>query len=551
MKKLGMLCAILVTILPASLGAADQKPAPELVLPEVTVDIKDLSVENIEAMLPPAGAPVVVKTDVILPAGPEITVQAPAETLAVEGSDPLGGTASTPSPFATQATLGLGSQNRVVGDLNVSTTGGNTQSSLSFSHETADGISAQKQGSGYNTRDDTIAGDISGKLGPLEGGFQGSYSEKEVGLQQQSSDYVSRLGRNLDGTASLRLQLLDWLSVEGSVGGVNDSLTLTSTSAIPPGQENEYKGSSHLAASAHTGILTVGISGDYEYRLAQLITGTDDQIQRLRTGVSLSLNFPASFLLEGSVAWFLSSRGESLLPFSIHATAAPFSALTLDASAGYRVIPYDEGDILSLNPYLIPVDLVDDSGWFADGGFQLALTEAVSVRAKLSFMASSAMLTSDGFAASSGVTSPPFPFYSGTPLYLVNQVAANRLSADAGVRWTVAPGFTLDGGWKRELLDKPSFAPLDEITGEAIAMEPTGAYGGQLSVTLLTGFPPTAQVPELDLGGFVRLSEPAQLHLDLYDLLWPLGADRSRYGPSLYPYVEPGFRVVASVRLSL
>ena len=80
-------------------------------------------------------------------------------------------------------------------------------------------------------------------------------------------------------------------------------------------------------------------------------------------------------------------------------------------------------------------------------------------------------------------------------------------------------------------------------------METTGAYGGQVAATMLTGLPPSAQLPELDVGGFVRVSEPAQLRLDLYDLLWPLlGGDR--FGPSLYPYTEPGFRVVASLRLS-
>ncbi len=67
-------------------------------------------------------------------------------------------------------------------------------------------------------------------------------------------------------------------------------------------------------------------------------------------------------------------------------------------------------------------------------------------------------------------------------------------------------------------------------------------------MTWLTGLPPTAQLPELDVGGFVRLSDPAQLHLDVYDVLWPIVGNR--YGPSLNPYVEPGFRVVASLRLS-
>jgi len=544
--RIGVLCLMMTVFLPAIAAAQDQaSPAPgtppTMVLPEVTVNIQDLSVENVQAMLPPAGGPpAIVKTDVILPPAPLVAVEPPVRSLAVEGADPLGGATSPASPLATQATLGIGTQNRVVGDLNVTATGQNSQASLSFSHDTADGISGHAQGSEFDTRDDSIGGSLSGRLGAFDGGFKGAYSEQEVGLQDQSASYSSRLGRNLDGTATLRVQPMDWLAVDGSLTGLTDSLTLAGTSP-GPAQASEYKGLAHLGATGLWGVFSAGLFGDYTYRLAHQVTATDDQVQRLNTGIKLSLNFPGSFLVEGSAAWFLSSEGASLLPFSIHVTGALLSALTLDASFGYRVTTYDEGDILSLNPYLIPVGLADDHGWFGDAGVQLALADAFSVNVGLSFMASTAMLTSDAFAAG--------PASTLDGLFLVNQVAANRLTGNAGVRWTIIPGVTLNGEWKREFMDRSSFAPVDTITAEAIAMETTGAYGGRAGMTWLTGLPPSAQLPELDVGGFVRLSEPAQLHLDLYDLLWPL-LGGNRYGPSLYPYVEPGFRVVASLRLS-
>ena len=547
MNKLNTLCFMAIALFPASLAAQDQPTPspPELVLPEVTVDVRDLSVENVQAMLPPAGPPpVVVKTDLILPPTPGLAVQTPARTLAVGGTDPLGGAASPPRALATQATLGVGSQDRVVGDLNVTATGQNAQAGLSFSHDSADGISGQAPGSGFDTRSDSIGGTLSGRLGAFDGGFQGSYAEAENGLQNQSADYFYRLGRNLDGTATLRVQPLDWLSVDGSLSGLMDSLTLAGTTP-GPAQASEYKGATHLGANGLWGIFSTGVFGDYSYRLAHQITGTSDQVQRFRTGVSLSLNFPGTFLVEGSVAWFLNSQGLSLLPFSIHATGAPFSALTLDGSFGYKVVPYDEGDILSISPYLIPVSLVDDRGWFGNASAQVALVEDFSLRVGFTFMSSAAMLTSDGFAADSLYVPDGVPYGQ----FLVNQVTANRLTGDAGVRWTITPGVTLNADWKRELMDRPSFVPVDEITAGATAMETTGAYGGQVAMTMLTGLPPSVQLPELDVGGFVRLSEPAQLHLDVYDVLWPLlGGDR--YGPSLYPFVEPGFRAVASLRLS-
>jgi len=177
---------------------------------------------------------------------------------------------------------------------------------------------------------------------------------------------------------------------------------------------------------------------------------------------------------------------------------------------------------------------VDDRGWFGDAAVQLTLFEGLSVKVGASYMNSSDM--------------PTAPTADSTGLFPVFQQAAVRVTGDTSVRWTIVPGMTLDARWQREFMDRPSFVPQDTITVEAIAMEATGAYGGQAAATMLTGSTFTV-LPELDVGGFVRLSEAAQLRLDLYDILSPL-LGGSRYGPSLSPYVEPGFRAVASVRLS-
>ncbi|MGA2765469.1 MAG: hypothetical protein ABSG17_19145, partial [Spirochaetia bacterium] len=82
MRKLGVLFLFLVLLAPAALeAAADQPPEPaqpaqpELVLPQVTLDIQDLSVENIQAMLPPTPPVNLAGAAVLLPASPELAVQ--------------------------------------------------------------------------------------------------------------------------------------------------------------------------------------------------------------------------------------------------------------------------------------------------------------------------------------------------------------------------------------------------------------------------------------------------------------------------------------------
>ncbi|HVO39495.1 MAG TPA: hypothetical protein VMV03_10765 [Spirochaetia bacterium] len=516
------------------LAATDEPPpqGPTLVLPQVTLDIQDLSIENVQAMLPSAREAPITQSQILLPSTPAFTVEAPARRLAVEGSDPLGGAPAAQRPLATQTTLGAGLQNRVIGRLNVATVGGSARANLSFAHETADGISGKAAGSGFDTRDDTIGGSISGKLGPVDGSFQGSYAEKSVGLQGQSP-FISRLGRTLDGTAGASVQPLEWLTVDSTVTGAADTLTLAAGS---PTQASEYRAGAHAGATARTGVFTAGVSGDFGFRSAAMIApGAQEQVQRIRTGLSLGLDFPGSILLEGTAAWFLNTQSLSLFPFSLHLGGVTFSIFSFDVSAGFKVVPYDQEDILALSPYLLPVTLSDDNGWFVDGAVQLALPGDLSLKVGASFMRSAEM---------PDISSTP----NGMGLFPVFQKPANRLTGDASLRWSVAPGITLDARWKREFLDKPLFVPLDQVTAEAIAMESTGAFGGQAAVTWLVD-PAFSWAPVIDVGGFVRLSEAAQLHLDFYDVLWFL-LNGTRYGPSISPYVEPGFRAVASIRLS-
>ena len=121
--------------------------------------------------------------------------------------------------------LGAGSSYGVLADISLKTLGKDPRFSLSFNHETLDGFSGQRPGSGFNLRNDDLNGDLKFRIGSVDTEIGGSFSENESGLQRLSP-FDSALGRTLDGTvgfSAVPLGLAD--AFRGRQGGT-DSLTL-------------------------------------------------------------------------------------------------------------------------------------------------------------------------------------------------------------------------------------------------------------------------------------------------------------------------------------
>jgi hypothetical protein len=372
---------------------------------------------------------------------------------------------------------------------------------------------------------------------------RGSFSEEETGLQSQRPAYITGLSRTADGFADFTFSPLEWLSLKGTLQGGILSATLTGADPRPA---DEYRISPVLAATAHFESVRLGLSTEYSYRWAEIQHVPLPDVHRARVGLSLGWDLPASLLLEGSAAFFWSTEARSLLPFPFELafSGTPVDYLTFRLGFGYRVRPYDLKDLLEQSPLLLPAPVADDRGWFGEARVQIAPVRSLSVSAALSFMASEAM--PDALAVNGALTQDPV-----TGLFLPQHIPANRLSSDVSLRWNAVPGLTLVAGWKHEFrdflfLDSPSFLPVDDITFEGIGIAPDGSFGGNLSAALRTGTAPTLQLPDVTLGGFLRVSEGVRLQLDIEDLLQP--AQGARYG--LYPYIEPGFRVTGKVRMS-
>jgi hypothetical protein len=511
----------------------DLEPSePDIVLPQMILEIEDMSVEKIEANLPPEEELLPPLRDIPLPAPGEIEVDDTAILPAMTGTEPQ---ASLGRGIAVDALFGIGMENSVQGTLSVKTLGSVPRLNFAFSHDAVDGFSGNPAGSGFDIRKEALSGGIAAAVGPFDAHIQGSYREDAFGLQGQSLDYTARISRGADGNAGFSVKPLEWLTLAGEASAGLDNFTLSGPVPLPI---SEYRIAPSLSAEMRFQSFRIGFASTYSYRYSDFGDGDLQEMHRVRTTLSAGVELPSSILLEGSVAWFWSARGvpAHLFPFELRFSGTPFGFLTFSVGGGFAVTPYDAGGILSTYRLVLPHALSDDNGWFADASLALSPLKDLVFNAKVSFAQSSAMPDSTGFPAVDPATG----------LYNLLQRDAFRLIHDVGLQWTAIPGLTLGGSWRHEYMDIPSFLPIDEMKAEGVAMEPSGAFGGRFSLSYRTGTAPV-QLPILSIGGFLRASESVQLRLDLEDVLQP-ALDDPRLG--LAPFVEPGFRVIARAQVS-
>jgi hypothetical protein len=523
-------------------GASGTNPSigpgePEIVLPQVILQIEDLSVEKVEAQLPPENE--------LLPPERKIPVLNEGELAIGEPVLPAAGVATVGAVpqvrdrlLTSDIDLGAGSANHILGSIALKTIGKDPRFSLSFNHETLDGFSGKLPGSGFNLRNDDLDGTLKFGIGSFNTEIGGKFSENESGLQG-NSPFLSRLGRTLAGTVSFSVVPLDWLTLTAGARGGGDSLTLQG--GAPPTYSGLWVHPS-LAAQARFGPVRFGLESHYWFRSDPPTTVPGGPLHRFQAAATFGADLPATFTLDASGGWFVNSAALSVFPFNVTLSATPLQFLTFSVSGGYRVVTYDMHDLMAVSPFALPVSLADDRGWFGDASLQISLTRDFNFTFKGSYMASGA-LPEGSFT--------PDPV---TGLLPVSSASAQQLSTEAGIRWALSQAFSLSAGWTHQHMAVPFFTPVDSLKLELLGLEPGGRFGGSLSLTLAsatggTSLAPVLQLPVVRLSGFWKVSDAVRLQIDGDDLLWPLLPEGSRV--DVGPYATPGFRITGSIGISL
>jgi len=507
---------------------------PEIIMPQMVLQVEDLSVEKVEAKLPPE--------EQILP--PVLTIPALSEgelavgeptipEAAVEAEGPV--RAASTRLLSSEVQLGAGTPNMISGSMALKTLGPDPRISLQFDHETLDGFAGHNPGSGFSLRNDSLDGGLKVRLAGVDTDLTGGFKEDETGLQGLGGIYSSALSRSISGTTSFSGSPADWLTLALEAGGGFDSLTLQGPTPLP---SSGFRIEPAVSAEARFGVLKIGLETRYWYRDESYPSGGQDQLHRLKISSTLGLDLPATLTAQASAGWFLNSAGLSLFPFSLSMTATPLGFLTLSLEGGYKVVPYDLHDILSSNAPALPTALVDDRGWYSDSSAQLSLTRDLAATIKATYMVHDEMpfgsTTQDG----------------ATGLFPVTQASGKELSTNAGLRWGITQAFSLSAGWTHEFQDRPFFTPIDSITAGFILLDPNGRFGGNLTMSAGPIADGTLQQPVLHASAFWKIVEAVKLQIDGDDLLGPLlGGPRWSIARDLY--ITPGFRLSGSLGMSL
>jgi hypothetical protein len=505
-------------------------------MPQVVLQVEDLSVEKVEAQLPPEEEMLPpVRTIPTLSEGDLAVGEPTIPSAAVEAEGPA--RSSNDRLLSSEVQLGAGTLDMISASMAVKTLGPDPRLSLEFHHESLDGFDGHDPGSGFNLRDDSLDGRLKFHLGGMDTDLAAGFKEDETGLQGQStSGYSSALSRALSGSATFSGSLADWLTLAVEAGGGFDSLILQGTAPL---SSSGLRLAPAVSAQAHFGGLKIGLETHYWYRDDSYLLAGRDQLHRVKIGSVFSLELPATFVLQATAGWFWNSAGLSLFPFSLSITGTPLEILTLSLEGGYKVVPYDMHDILSSNALALPATpLADDRGWYADSSAQLSLTRDLAVTIKAAFM------THEAMPVGSTALDPT------TGLFPVSQTTATQLSTNAGLRWGITQAFSLSAGWAHEFMDRPFFTPIDAITAGLIGLDPNGRFGGSLTVEVGPIADGTLQQPVLHISGFWKIIEAVKLQIDGDDLLAPL-LSGPRWNIARNTYIAPGFRISAFLSMSL
>jgi hypothetical protein len=510
---------------------------PDIIMPQVVLQVEDLSVEKVQAQLPPEEEmlaptrPIPALTEGELAVG-EPTI--PAAAVETEGS----AAPSSTRLLSSEVQVGTGTQNMILGGVSLKTLGPDPRFSVQFRHETLDGFSGNDPGSGFNLRNDSLDGGLKFRLGGISADLAGSFKEDDNGLQGLGGPggiYSSDLTRAISGMASFSGDPADWVTVSLSAAGGLDTMTLQGAA---PESAGGLRISPSLSALAHFGAFKAGLETRYWYRDESFLFNGTDQLHRLKIAAILSLELPAMFVIEARGGWFYNSAELSRFPFSLSVTGTPLEFLTLSLEGGYRVVPYDMHDVLSAGAFVLPDLLEDDRGWYADASVKLSLMRELSASVKATYMAHEAM-PSGSFI--------PDPV---TGLFPVTQASATQLSASAGLRWGITQAFSLSAELNRELLDRPFFTPVYAIKAGIVGLDSSGRFGGSFTVAVGPIADGTLQQPVLHLSGFWKIIDAVKLQVEGDDLLAPLSG-RDRWSVARDLFITPGFRIIGSLSMSL
>jgi hypothetical protein len=549
-KAILITCMILIMMVnPMTLfgeeGAEAEPSDPGLVLPTVVLEIEDLSIETIEAVLPEEEELLPPQRNVPLPEEGIMEVEEPSPDVHLPDDDVTIQQAAS-SAFVAEVLLGAGSVNNILSQISFYKLGESPRYKFLFLHEMLDGFSYidsegglafRDGGTGFNNRIDSLDGSFRWIAPEIETNLEGGFFELEQGLQE-NSDFYSLINRFISGSAGISFMPFEILELRSSIGSAYASLSLTGDTvpvmevSYPPSELLLYGG---IGMDFLFDTVKLGLDTRYTYRT--VAGGPDYEFHRLHADVYCGIEFPDSFTLNGRVGYFFSLDEPWLIPFELSLSGNPFEFLSFRFAGGYRIEAYDLMYVWKEFEYMgLPSGLADNHGWFFDTQVKLNADN------NLILSLGSVFSTNTIHLSYSDVTDPSTGLFS-----LAMDHNVQKLTSEAGIRWNVVPWFYLNIKGSGIFLWEPEFVPFCEGLIEGVATDEAGKYGGQLSFLFESDFEKKVQIPIFDIALFFKISDNVKLIGEGHDLLYPFLRE-DRYVRE--PYTSPGIRGTLKVHIT-
>jgi hypothetical protein len=507
---------------------------PEMIVPEVILQIEDLTAEQVIAPLPVAG-------DLPLP---EITLPSPEPG---EGVFPLlppvphlpdieGALPEGPATFFSEALVGGGLNNRLIGDIALYKLGEGPRFSIRFAHDGTDGYSGRESGTGFFDRSDLLEGNLQGSVkGDGNGwryGFDAAWLEEEHGLQGEFSDARSVVLRSSSVHAEFRFPEEARFDLSFS-GDYRSSSRLFAGGAVPLQELDETFLHPVLAGSFRGKNLLAQLR--FAYR--GVSTGEEESRNEAYTALLLEGKLPfMEISAEGMVHWDFS--GSMRYPFFLKAEGGWRDSLLYSSSGGFRIEEEQWFDYWTLFPYwsngsILPLREL----WYWEGSVEISTASRFGIRGAWDFQYGdlSPLLSPSGSTVAGG---GPF-----SPLFRTGY----SLMTTGEMFWNFSPGISAGVGYTGWFFEE--FAPLmpeRQILSWLEYSYREGVLFGRAQAAFSLWEDQT--VPVVDLSLAWQAAEGVVMNLSGEDLLEPFLEDGRTW---IDPFIRKGAQLTLELKISL
>jgi len=548
MTKLLTLLLLLVAALAFAQESGPAEPEEtEIVIPELVLEIEELELQQISAVLPAEGELALGSIAIPLPGADELFVDEGAFTIPQPGM--VVGPDAT-SVFSS-GRLGAGTVNHIVGELSLFKLGADPRFRLRFSHEGLDGYQFGEPGRGYFSNVNVIDGWFAGGSERVSVDVEAAFSEEVDGLQGQSDYYSVGLRRTI-ATAGVEFLPDPLVSLLGTIDG-SFATRLQSASGTATGSSGSPQVPTEREFS-----LTPGVEARFAIRAVDIVFSTsyflrflvDNEIPvtqdiDLLAGVDVDLPAAATVSARAGIQWD-PSLAALRYPWSLSVGLLLGEALETSVSGGYRVDRLLLADIWTDVPLAAvgdsegAPDLANDGQWYADVSARWSGASGLSLTAGAEFIAHEAAVDLRPYRPDTD----EFPFV---------QRAMLSLETSARASWRPGPQMQVQAGASGVFIDAVTGQPRLSVDGSIRAADRAERFTGAAEVRS-DFYDAGPAMPWVGLSGSFAPSDELEFTLELSDLLAPISAGRPTIGPALsgdFPFIEPGFRASLFTRISL